>query len=358
MLSIGIVGLPNVGKSTLFKALTKKEVDIANYPFCTIEPNVGLAEVPDARLLKLAARFNSKKIIPAAVKFVDIAGLVKGASRGDGLGNKFLSHIKETDATLHIARAFHNSEITRTEGSTNPLSDIDDINTELGLKDLEQTEKQIAGLQKEVKAGKKDAAQKNQLLTELKEHLNRGGFIAEYMKENEQKMNAEQISFINQSQFLTAKPVIYILNYIKKEEAEELKKELEKRGDKHLSLNIREELEFSELNKEEQQELGVEESALSELIKKAYEILRLITFFTTGEDETRGWTVRQGAKAPEAAGKIHSDFEKNFIRAEVINWEKLLECGAFSAAREKGALRFEGKDYIVQDGDVMEIKHG
>jgi len=357
-LSIGIVGLPNVGKSTLFKLLTKKEVDIQNYPFCTIEPNTGIAFVPDERIKKLADNFRSKKVIPAVVKFVDIAGLVKGASIGEGLGNQFLSHIKETDAALHVVRCFESSEIIHTENSVNPLRDIDIINTELAFKDLEQIEKQLSGLEKEVRSGNKDAVFNVEILKEIKNILNKGESLQKYLQEKEKNLPDFAKLFLRASEFLTAKPIIYILNSTKTKDTEEIKNELERRKENYLIINIKEELEFSELGEEEKQELGFSESAMPELIKRAYKTLGLITFFTTGEDETRGWTVRAGTKAPEAAGKIHSDFEKKFIRAEVINWEKLLECGSYSIAKEKGLLRLEGKDYIVQDGDVVEIKHG
>lgn len=357
-LSIGIVGLPNVGKSTLFKLLTKKEVDIQNYPFCTIEPNNGITTVPDERIQKLADNFHSKKIVPAVVKFVDIAGLVKGASIGEGLGNKFLSHIKEVDAVLHTIRCFESSEIIHTENSVNPLRDMDIINTELALKDLEQIEKRIANLEKEARAGNKDAIFNAEILKEIKNILDKGEPLQKYLTIKEKNLPNFAKLFLRDCEFLTAKPVIYILNSIKTKDAEEIKNELEPRKEKFLTINIKEELELSELKDEEKNELGFSESTLPELIKKAYETLGLITFFTTGEDETRGWTVKAGAKAPEAAGKIHSDFEKKFIRAEVINWQKLLLCGSYSLAKEKGLLRLEGKDYIVQDGDVITIKHG
>lgn len=356
-LSVGIVGLPNVGKSTLFKLLTKKEVDIQNYPFCTIEPNTGIVEVPDERLTKLSLNFHSKKTVPAVVKFTDIAGLVKGASSGEGLGNQFLSHIKEADALLHTVRCFENEKIIHTENSINPLRDIETINTELALKDLEQIEKQIVKIEKEVRAGDKEAILKLEALKEIKDSLDKDATISEYLKKINNLPDFLK-SFIKNCEFLTAKPIIYVLNSVKPEDAEEIKKELEQCHENYLIINIKEELEISELGEEEKQELNIYESALPELIKKSYEILGLITFFTTGEDETRGWTIKNGTKAPEAAGKIHSDFEKKFIFAEVINWEKLLECGTRPATKERGLLRLEGKNYVVQDGDVLEIKHG
>lgn len=357
-LSVGIIGLPNVGKSTLFKLLTKKEVDIQNYPFCTIEPNTGIVAVPDERLTRLSLNFHSQKTVPPVIKFVDIAGLVKGASVGEGLGNQFLSHIKEVDAILHVVRCFENEKIIHTENSINPLRDMEIINIELALKDLEQAEKQIIKMEKEARTGDKEAILELQALKEIKDFLDKGLTVEVYLKEKSGHFPDFVILFIKNSEFLTAKPVIYVLNSIKPKDAEEIKNEIQKINKDYLTINIKEELELSELSENEKRELNVQESVLPDLIKKSYKVLGLVTFFTTGEDETCGWTIASGAKAPEAAGKIHSDFEKKFIRAEVINWEKLLECGSRSVAKEKGLLRLEGKDYIAQDGDVLEIKHG
>ncbi len=301
--SVGIVGLPNVGKSTLFQALTKKQVNIANYPFCTIDPNVGVVEVPDARLAKLASISRSKKIIPAVVEFVDIAGLVRGASKGEGLGNQFLAHIREVAAIAQVVRGFQDADIIHVEKTVDPLRDIDTINTELELKDLETTEK-----------GSK----------------------------------------ILDSQLLSRKPVIYLLNADPKEISQEL---LQKIKGPVVVANLRDELEMQSLSEKEREDLGFV-SHVPELITKAYEILNLITFFTTGPDETRAWTLKKGGTAPQAGGVIHSDFEKNFIKAEVIQWKKLLEAGGWNEAAQKGWLRTEGKEYVVQDGDVIEIKHG
>lgn len=357
-LSIGIIGLPNVGKSTLFKLLTKNQVDIANYPFCTIEPNTGIVSVPDERLLLLSEKFKSKKTIPAIVKFTDIAGLVKGASKGEGLGNQFLSHIKETDAVCHTVRAFQNTEIIHTENSVDPVRDIEIINTELILKDIEQIERELPKIEKDARSGRKESLEEKQILTELKDFLDKGGLIIKYLEENSARLTEHSLKFIKQNQFLTAKPVIYVLNSNRPDDAKNIQNELARRKESYLTINIKDELEFSELSEEEKNDLGICESALSSLIKKSYAILGLITFFTTGEDESRAWTCPANAKAPEAAGKIHSDFEKKFIRADVINWEKLLDIGSWNAAREKGLVRAQGKDYIMQDGDTVEIKHG
>ena len=300
------MGLPNVGKSTLFQALTRKQVDIANYPFCTIDPNVGVVQVPDDRLNTLSSLFHSAKTIPAIVEFVDIAGLVKGANKGEGLGNKFSASIREVAAIVQVVRGFTNADIIHVEKTVDPLRDIDTINTELQLKDLETTEKGSA---------------------------------------------------VPESQLLSKKPVIYLANCNPSDVSEELLKQIKNLGGSYVITNLKDELEMQSLSTEERKEFGFV-SQLPELIKKAYEILNLITFFTTGPDESRAWTIKRGSTAPQAGGAIHSDFEKNFIRAEVIQWEKLLEVGSWSEATAKGVLRTEGKEYIVQDGDVIEIKHG
>src|SRR3989338_7380078 len=303
-LSVGIVGLPNVGKSTLFQALTKKQVNIANYPFATIDPNVGVVEVPDDRLYKLAELSKSAKIIPTVVEFVDIAGLVKGANKGEGLGNKFLASIREVAAIVQVVRGFENADIIHVEKTVDPLRDIDIVNTELQLKDLETTEKG---------------------------------------------------SEIPINQFLEVKPVMYLLNADPKEVSQELLARVKNLGGVVVVANLKDELEMQLLSDEERKEFGFV-SHLSELITKAYEILDLITFLTTGTDETRAWTVKKGSTAPQAGGAIHSDFEKNFIKAETIQWGKLLEAGGWGEAVAKGWIRQEGKEYVVQDGDVIEIK--
>jgi GTP-binding protein YchF len=357
-MSIGIIGLPNVGKSTLFKALTKKEIDISNYPFCTIEPNTGIVSVPDERLKKLSDFFHSKKTIPTAIKFVDIAGLVKGANKGEGLGNQFLSRIREVDAIIHIVRVFEKSEIVHTEKTIDPLRDIKIINTELILKDMETIEKRISDLNKEIKSNRKEAAAEKEIFEKIREELDQGKLIIQYLKENAKKLDEKTLSNINQIQFLTAKPIIYLLNSKGEELPKELLDEIEKQNSSYLIMDAKENLEISELSQEEKKELGIKETNLNGLIKKSYQILNLITFFTTGEDETRAWTIKKNSKAPQAGGAIHSDFEEKFIKAEVIQWDKLLEINGFQNALAKGLIRFEGKDYIVQDGDVIVIKHG
>ena len=297
-LKIGIVGLPNVGKSTLFQALTKKEVDCSNYPFATIDPNIGVVEVPDARLKNLAEISHSKKIVPAVVEFVDIAGLVKGAAEGEGLGNKFLTHIREVDAILEVVRAFEDDSVIHVAGKPNPASDIETIKIELELKDIETKEK---------------AKDQSQL------------------------------------QLLSEKPILYVFN------VSENSKLLFPDLPSSIALDIKKEFELSELSEKDREELG-EQSGLGELIRKAYELLNLITFFTTGEDESRAWTIPKNSTAPRAGRAIHSDFEKKFIRAEVIPYDKFVESGSMAKARESGLLRTEGKEYIVKDGDIIEFK--
>ena len=332
-LSIGIVGLPNVGKSTLFKALTKQEINIANYPFATIDPNIGIVSVPDERLEKLAKISNSKKIVPAIVEFYDIAGLVKGAYKGEGLGNQFLSHIREVNAIVQVIRCFPSEEIIHIEQTIDPMRDLEIISTELILKDLETAEKYLANAEKEAKIGKKEAIKEIEILKLAREQLNKSLMLNQLMP--------EQLENIQYLSFLTNKPQIYILNGSESDVSEELKNKIKSLNAEYLIIDLT--------------DAGV--GAINELIKKAYKILRLISFFTTGEDETKAWTIKEGSKAPQAAGEIHSDFEKKFIRAETINWDKLLEAGGWSQSKQKGWLRLEGKDYIVQDGDVMIVRH-
>ncbi|MFY9457627.1 MAG: redox-regulated ATPase YchF [Candidatus Spechtbacterales bacterium] len=340
-LSIGIVGLPNVGKSTLFKALTKKEVLIANYPFATIDPNVGVVMVPDGRLDKLADFSHSAKKIPAIVEFVDIAGLVRGANKGEGLGNQFLANIREVDAVLYVLRAFDDPNIIHVEARVDPKADIEILTTELMLKDLETVEKHLEKVRKESRGGNKDAIKELPILERLIKSLGDGVMARSILEEP-----------IRDLQLLTAKPgIILINNNVTGFNPVTL-------GDfLTIEINVREELDAAGLSKEEQEELGLV-SRLPDLINIAYQTLGLMTFFTTGEDETRAWTTKQGASAPEAAGVIHTDFEEKFIRADVIPWDKLLIAGSWSEARAKGVMYTAGKDYIMKDGDVMEVKHG
>ncbi|MDO8555037.1 MAG: redox-regulated ATPase YchF [bacterium] len=352
-LSIGIVGLPNVGKSTLFQTITKKQVNIANYPFCTIDPNVGVVAVPDERVDKLAELTESKKKINATVEFFDIAGLVKGANKGEGLGNKFLANIRETDAVIYVLRAFLNEKIINTMPEINPLADKEILDTELALKDLETTEKRIENLAKDAKANKKEAIKEIEILSKIKKLLESGKIL------NEENFAEEELKTISQYQFLSMKPRLYLLNGREDEIPEKITEEFRRKNWPFLAVDILTEFEMSGLSKEERLALDLpQESKLDELIKKSYEVLGLITFLTTGPDETRAWTLKKGQKAPQAGGVIHSDFEKNFIRAEVVNWKELLNAGGFARAKEKGLIRTEGKEYVVRDGDVIEIRHG
>lgn len=333
-LSIGIVGLPNVGKSTLFKLLTNKDVNIANYPFATIDPSVGVVEVPDERLKVLAKLSSSKKIVPAVVEFYDIAGLVKGANLGEGLGNQFLSHIRETDAIVEVVRCFPANEIIHVEATIDPIRDIEVINMELMLKDLDTVNKRIISLDKEIRSGNKQAQKDVEILKKVKSGLERGELIINIEKGIEREL------VVKECQLLTAKPQIYLLNGSEEDATDELKAKIKSLNADYVIYDLK------------------SATDLNDLIKKAYEILGLISFLTTGEDETRAWTIERGNKAPQAAGTIHGDFEKKFIRAEVISTDKLLEAGSWNNAKAKGWLKLEGKDYVVQDGDVMVIRHG
>lgn len=333
-LSIGIVGLPNVGKSTLFKLLTNQEVNIANYPFATIDPNVGVVPVPDERLNELAAMSRSKKIIPAVVEFYDIAGLVKGANKGEGLGNQFLSHIRETNAIVQVVRCFQAEEILHVEQGMDPIRDIDIVNTELALKDLETLKKRLDKAESDARSGDKQKIKELEILRKIDEGLSND---AHTIMHDSMLMSEAVARDLN---LLSLKPQIYLLNGEGSEASENLRKKIEDSGSDYVAADLS----------------GA--SDLNDLIRKAYEILGLISFFTTGEDETRAWTVKKATRAPEAAGVIHTDFEKKFIRAEVIGWEKLLEAGSWATAKQKGWLRLEGKDYVVEDGDVLEIRHG
>jgi ribosome-binding ATPase len=345
-LKVGIVGLPNVGKSTLFKALTKNPVDIANYPFCTIEPNVGIVKVPDVRLEKLAQMSKSVKVVPTVIEFVDIAGLVAGAAQGEGLGNKFLAHIREVDAIAQVVRVFENSDITHVHNKIDPQNDIEVINTELILADLETVTKRIAKLEKEARGQNKEAIRTLEIIKKIKEFLDQGKLASVL------KFSDEDFELVRDLQLLTWKPMLFVLNTDEKE-TDDFSSFHQKYPTVAIDIKIEEEL--SQMSAEEAAELGMK-SNLDQLILKSYEILDLITFLTTGEDETRAWTIKKSSTAPIAGRAIHSDFEEKFIRADIINWEKLLEAGSWSKARELGTLRTEGKTYIVQDGDVIEFK--
>ncbi|MDD5638747.1 MAG: redox-regulated ATPase YchF [Candidatus Pacebacteria bacterium] len=351
-LSIGIVGLPNVGKSTLFETLTKKQVDKANYPFCTIDPNIGVVAVPDERVDKLAELTKSQKKIYTTIDFIDIAGLVKGASKGEGLGNKFLANIREVDAIVYVLRAFLNNKIINTQNSINPFKDKEILDTELILKDLETIEKRLKSLEKELKNKDKEIIKEYESLLKVKNLLEQGKILIEEF------FTEDEIKQLKQYQFLTLKPRIYLLNGKDEEVPQDIINEFKKNNWPYLIIDLLTEFEAADLSKQERRELGLpEETELDILIKKSYQILGLITFFTTGPDETRAWTIKKGTAVPQAGGIIHSDFEKHFIKAEVINWKDLISVGGFTQAREKGLIRTEGKEYIVQDGDVIGIKH-
>ena len=351
-LSIGIVGLPNVGKSTLFTTITKKQVDCANYPFCTIDPNVGVVAVPDQRVDQLADLTKSEKKIYTTVEFVDIAGLVKGANKGEGLGNKFLANIRETDAIIYVLRAFLKENVVSTQSAIDSMAEKDILDTELILKDMETLEKRLADLAGDVKAGKKEAVKEQAVLSKAQNLLQAGKVLCE------QDFTDEEKKIINQYQLLTSKPRIYLLNGKDEEVPKEIIAQFKEKNWPYLIVDILTEFEAVSLNKQERQDLGLPiESELDILIRKSYEILDLITFLTTGPDETRAWTLSKGLKAPQAGGVIHSDFESHFVKADVVNWQDLLNAGGFSSAREKGLIKTEGKEYIVKDGDVIEIKH-
>lgn len=345
-LSIGIVGLPNVGKSSLFNLLTKKGVEAANYPFCTIDPNVGVVKVPDFRLNKLAEISKPAKIIQTTIEFVDIAGLVAGAHKGEGLGNKFLAHIRECDAICEVIRDFKDENIIHVAGSINPESDKETINMELIFADLATIEKRLEKSRREAKSGDKEIMANNTVLERILNHLSGGGAVRDL------EFSEEDLLFVKTLNLLTIKPIIYLLNIDDKPGNETLSNA----KDLILKINVKLEEEIAALPDSEQaeyiKELGLEQSGLDKLIQSAYQILGLETFFTTGADETRAWTIKKGSKAPQAAGEIHTDFIKGFIRAEVINWEKFVEAGSEAKAKELGWIRTEGKDYIFQDGDV------
>ena len=359
-MKLGIVGLPNVGKSTLFNSLTKAGAESANYPFCTIDPNVGIVTVPDKRLQMLGELYHSKKVTPAIIEFVDIAGLVKGASKGEGLGNQFLSNIREVDAIVHVVRCFEDTNVVHVDGSVDPIRDIETINLELIFSDIEILERRIAKTSKGAR-NDKTLAKELELLNRLKAHLEEGNLAKSFEITDE-----EEILWVRSYQLLTYKPVIFAANVSEEDLVDDAKKnnfvksvrEYAKKEESEVFVICAQiEQEIAELDDDEKQmfleELGLEESGLDKLIAASYHLLGLISYLTSGEDETRAWTIEVGTKAPQAAGKIHTDFERGYIRAEVVNYRDLLDCGSSAAAKEKGLVRLEGKDYVVKDGDVI-----
>lgn len=359
-MKLGIVGLPNVGKSTLFNSLTKAGAESANYPFCTIDPNVGVVAVPDERLNVLGEMYHTRKIVPAAIEFVDIAGLVKGASKGEGLGNQFLANIREVDAIVHVVRCFEDSNIVHVDGSIDPLRDIETINLELIFSDLEILERRIA---KTTKAARNDksAAKELDLQNRIKAHLEDGKMAKTFTTDDE-----DEIAWMADYNLLTAKPVIFAANVKEDDLADDgasnagvcAVREYAAREDCEVFVVCAQiEQEIAELEDDEKkmflEDLGLKESGLEKLIKASYRLLGLISYLTAGEPEVRAWTIKVGTKAPQAAGKIHSDFERGFIRAEIVSYDDLMACGTHAAAKEKGLVRLEGKEYVVQDGDII-----
>jgi GTP-binding protein YchF len=357
-MKLGIVGLPNVGKSTLFNAITKAGAESANYPFCTIDPNVGIVAVPDERLNVLAKMYNPKKVTPTAIEFLDIAGLVRGASKGEGLGNKFLSHIREVDAIIHVVRCFEDNNIVHVEGSVDPIRDIETINLELVFSDMEAVEKRIEKTRKQMKSGDKKYLAEINLLERIKETLDSGKPVRSMV------FDSDEADYVNHLFLLTSKPVMYCANvsedgissidqnpYVAK-----VREIAATENSEVIVICAKIEEEIAQLDDDEKQmfldELGLMESGLDKLIKASYKLLGLISFLTAGEPEVRAWTIVKGTKAPQAAGKIHSDFERGFIRAEVVAYDDLIRCGSHAAAKEQGLVRSEGKEYIMQAGDV------
>ena len=359
-MKLGIVGLPNVGKSTLFNSLTKAGAESANYPFCTIDPNVGVVAVPDERLDKLAELYHSAKITPAVIEFVDIAGLVKGASKGEGLGNQFLANIREVDAIVHVVRCFDDTNIIHVEGSVDPIRDIETINLELIFSDLEILERRYSKVAK-LANNDKSARKEKEMLERLKAHLEDGKLAKSFEPEDE-----DEEGFLAEYNLLTAKPVIFAAN-VKDEDlvddgnsnpyVAKVREYAAGEGSEVFVVCAQIEQEISELDDDEKamfmEDLGIKSPGLDKLIKASYSLLGLMSYLTAGETETRAWTIKKGTKAPQAAGKIHTDFERGFIRAEVVNYQDLLDCGSYTAAKEKGLVGLEGKEYVVQDGDVI-----
>ena len=358
-MKIGIVGLPNVGKSTLFNAITKAGAESANYPFCTIEPNIGMVCVPDKRIDVLSKMYDTDKSTYATIEFVDIAGLVKGASKGEGLGNKFLSHIRETDAIAHVVRCFNDENIVHVAGKIDPINDIETISLELVFADLETLNKRIDRVAKLTKSGDKKAIAELELLNRIKAHLEEGKPV------RTMDMTSEEREIIKDAFFLTDKKVIYVANVSESQLADKendpnvlkVKEYAKNEGAEVITLCAKLEEDLSELEDEDKellmQDYGIDESGLDKLIKASYSLLGLISFLTAGKQECRAWTIKKGTKAPQAAGKIHSDFERGFIKAEVVSYDDLIKYGSMNATKEKGLVRLEGKDYVVQDGDII-----